>query len=289
MKITCPQCGFCREVPRSKLPAGPVVAKCPKCECRFRFSAEDGAGAILPPKSWSPGEEIPSEEDIRKTASNAYAAEARRFEQEKGADPNNPWDSAPAPDGWLGAFYQSLLRVMFQPQIFFRFLNPAQRVTRPLCFFLIICIVQTLVERFWAQVIYSVLSGQAGEDPQMERLLELLVPEMALPVSLLFRTAILTLQLYIFSLLICFAYRLVARERVTFSLIFQILAYGAGPWLLCIIPVVGSLAGTLWGICCVAIGCKSALELTWPQTLVGFLPVFILLGPLLMQILRLVG
>ena len=248
---------------------------------------EDGVGAIVPPKNWSPDGDIPSEEEIRKTASDAYAAEARRFEKENVDNQANPWDMAPSADGWLAAFYQTLIRIMFQPRIFFRLLSPVQPLGRSLSFFLIICVIQTLVERFWAQVLYSVLSSQAGDDPQMGRMLELLVPENGLPVSLLFRTAILTLQLYIFSLLMCFAYRLVVRERVTFRLVFQILSYGAAPWLLCIVPVLGSLAGTLWGIGCVAIGCKSSLGLTWPQTIVGFLPVFILLAPLLMQLSRL--
>lgn len=284
MNITCPQCGFSRDVARDKVPCGNIVAKCPKCQCRFRFSEKDGAGAILPPKSWN--SEEPSEAEIRQTASNAYAAEARRFEAEQSVP--NPWEE-PRQQGWFNAFYQTAWAVMFQPQLFFRYLSPTYGVGRPLGFFLIICVFQTLAERFWGHIIYSWLSGQAGNDPQLGRLLELLAPETGIFIAVLFRTALLVMQLYIFSLLMCLAYRIMVQDRATFRLIFQILAYSSAPWLLCVIPALGTLVGTIWGIACVAIGCKAALDLSWPQTLAGFLPVILLLGPVLLQAVRLLG
>ena len=37
MRITCPQCGFFRELPDTKAPVTPTMATCPKCRHRFRF------------------------------------------------------------------------------------------------------------------------------------------------------------------------------------------------------------------------------------------------------------
>lgn len=37
MRITCPQCGFFREIPDAKAPVTPTMATCPKCRHRFRF------------------------------------------------------------------------------------------------------------------------------------------------------------------------------------------------------------------------------------------------------------
>ncbi|MDQ7832421.1 MAG: YIP1 family protein [Desulfovibrionaceae bacterium] len=37
MRITCPECGFSRDVPDEKVPASTAVATCPKCRHRFRF------------------------------------------------------------------------------------------------------------------------------------------------------------------------------------------------------------------------------------------------------------
>jgi predicted Zn finger-like uncharacterized protein len=43
MRITCPECGFSRDVPDDKVPAATAVATCPKCRHRFRFRHfEDG-------------------------------------------------------------------------------------------------------------------------------------------------------------------------------------------------------------------------------------------------------
>ncbi|WP_300909447.1 zinc-ribbon domain-containing protein, partial [uncultured Desulfovibrio sp.] len=39
VNITCPRCGFSRELPADRLPARAVIATCPRCACRFRFSA----------------------------------------------------------------------------------------------------------------------------------------------------------------------------------------------------------------------------------------------------------
>lgn len=294
MKITCPQCGFNREIPEDKLPEGPVIAKCPKCACRFRFSREEGAGEIVPPRNWQGPE---AEEDIRTVASNAYANEARRFETEqKAAEASlqkelgrNPWAEAPAPDGWLNAFYQTVIRVMFQAPAFFRNLSPQTQLWRPLAFFIIICLVQTLIERGWSGVFYSILASESVNDPHLQNLLKLIAPSGSLLLALFLRTGSLLLQLFVFSVLMYFAYRLIVPAKASFTLVYQVLIYSSAPWLLCIVPGIGSLAGTIWGIGCLAIGCKSALQLSWPQTCVGFLPLIAILAPLLPQLARLLG
>ncbi len=54
MRITCPQCGFFREIPDTKAPVTPTMATCPKCRHRFRFrpqptpAAEESFGATEP-------------------------------------------------------------------------------------------------------------------------------------------------------------------------------------------------------------------------------------------------
>jgi hypothetical protein len=41
MRITCPQCGFFRELPDNKVPVTSTMATCPKCRHRFRFRPEN--------------------------------------------------------------------------------------------------------------------------------------------------------------------------------------------------------------------------------------------------------
>ena len=44
MKITCPACGFTREVDEGKLPSAAALATCPRCKERFRFREPAVAG-----------------------------------------------------------------------------------------------------------------------------------------------------------------------------------------------------------------------------------------------------
>lgn len=290
MEIRCPQCGFSRQIPEEKLPKGSVIAKCPKCACRFRFSATEGAGEILPPGS-------DGEEDIRVTASNAYAREAERFENERKARQAQaereaariPWESAPEPDGWFAAFYQTVIRVMFHAPLFFSSLSPNAKVARPLAFFLIICVFQTLIERSWGEALYSFLASGKIDDPQLREMMPLLAPGLSLPMALLARAGTQLLQLFVFAFLMYLVYRVLAPGRATFMVVYQAMAYSAAPWVLCIIPGLGSIAGAIWGLVCLAVGCKAALHLNWGQTLAGFLPMAAALVPLLLQLSRISG
>lgn len=343
MNIVCPQCGFSRRLPEDRLPGDVVIATCPQCACRFRFSVREGVLTVLPPRGQSsapqatgaaqgapsgaarredlpPGAVIPGrdasspasrasarddhsagadapageEEDIRETARRAYAREAERFSRtdaesepcdmaDGAVSEENPWDAAPGNGGWLQAFYQTVLRVMFAAPRFFATLRPHAPLVRPLVFYLVICVIQTIVERFWGTMLISALTPSAATDPQLEKLLEMLAPKSDLALSLLLRCGLLVLQLYVFTALMFLAYRIVARERTSFSLIFQIMAYSSAPALLCVVPALGSLAGMIWGLACLAVGCRAALRLNWAQTLFGFVPLALVFGPLLLQ------
>lgn len=43
MRITCPQCGFFRDIPDNKVPVTSTMATCPKCRHRFKFRPEPTA------------------------------------------------------------------------------------------------------------------------------------------------------------------------------------------------------------------------------------------------------
>lgn len=284
MKIICPQCKFSREISQDKLPEGSVIAKCPRCSCRFHFSAQEGVGSILPPK----GEE--SEEDIRVIASNAYNREAQRVEKEREAQGKlremelmrNPWAEAPRPDGWISAFIQTAIRVMFNAPLFFRSLRPNAQIWRPLAFFVIVCCAKTLIEYGWVSALYSYVAS----DPQLQEMFKFISPIASAPVLLLllFQLGWLVFQLFLLAFLIYIVYRLVAPGRAFFMIVYQVLVYSTAPWLLCIVPFAGTFAGTLWSVGCLAVGCKSALGLTWPQTLIGFLPLIAVMLPLFSQV-----
>ena len=136
MEIKCPKCGFARNVSREKLPSDRVVATCPKCACRFRINTQGSA------RNRQNDEE---EEDIRIVASRAYQREADKFAPgNESADTKtpsaqgSPWEQAPGQTGWVAAFYQTILRVMFNAPKFFRHLNPHASINRALLFYLVV-------------------------------------------------------------------------------------------------------------------------------------------------------
>lgn len=290
MEIICPRCGFSRDVSEDRVKGRPVTVICPKCDCRFRL-APGGLTEILPAAT----EERPQdEEDIRVIASRAYEREAERFKDESERlknqslaeeDLKNPWETAPGNGGWVHAFIQTVLRVMFAAPEFFRRLPPQAPWLRPFSFFFILAVFQALMERIWAVLFFNTFSADVAADPQLEKMLALLAPDDNIVLALLLRSGALILQLYAFSFLMFVAYRLMAPAKATFSLIYQIYAYSSAPAILCIIPGIGSLAATIWSIGCLAVGCKSAMQLDWPRTFFGFLPLLLIFLPVIANLL----
>ncbi|MDR2744913.1 MAG: zinc-ribbon domain-containing protein [Desulfovibrio sp.] len=321
MVITCPNCAFSRDVPPEKMPAHSVIATCPKCSCRFRFSPTENVPPYvddpLPPGAVVPGrdtvsessatgreegesaagnaqipcdeqgeitassrvaaQEDQTEEDRRLAATRAYSQESARFdnpgEEAAGTPDSNPWAAAPAPCGWFAAFYQTVLCVMFAAPRFFGALKPQPRPLRALGFYLLVSVAQIVVERFWGYMLLQYMSaGGPPADPQLAKLLAMLAPQANLAMTVLLRTGLLVLELYFFSAIIHLAYRFLAPDRADFSLVFQVIAYSAAPSLLCVIPLIGSLAGFVWSLSCITAGCRISLRLSWGQTLTGFAP-----------------
>lgn len=317
------------------MPAHSVIATCPQCSRRFRFSPAEGvqetppdADDPLPPGAVVPGGDTvqessasgqgdedaaagntgisrgkqrePSasargdktEEDMRLAASRAYNQEAARFgaqgeEQTGSLSGGNPWAAAPAPYGWFAAFYQTVLCVMFAAPRFFGALKPQPRPLRALGFYLLVSVAQIVVERFWGYMLLQYMSaGGPPADPQLAKLLDMLAPQANLAMTVLLRTGLLVLELYFFSAIIHLAYRFLAPDRADFSLVFQVIAYSAAPSLLCVVPLIGSLAGFVWSLSCITAGCRISLRLSWGQTLTGFAPACLAALMFLTQFMR---
>ena len=227
--------------------------------------------------------------DDTRTASEAYAREAARFENgdEDGQRvPANPWDAAPEPDGWIPAFYHTCMRVMFGAHNFYEHVRADTPQVRPLAFYLIISIVQVIIERVWSGLFLSLMSPSAASDPELEKMLILLSPQLSLPMTILIKTGVSVVQLYVLTALMHFTYGFITGKRPEFSLVFQVAAYAAAPSLLCIVPLLGSIVGFIWMVACVLVGCRTVLNLTWPQAFMGFAPVVLLLAPLLLQVMK---
>ena len=228
-------------------------------------------------------------DDESRAASEAYAREASRFDNQDDDSrhmPANPWDAAPEPDGWIPAFYHTCMRVMFGAHNFYAHVRADTPQLRPLVFYLIISVVQVIIERVWSGIFLSLMSPSAASDPELERMLTLLSPQISLPMTILLKTGVSVVQLYVVTALMHFTYGFITGKRPEFSLVFQVAAYAAAPSLLCVVPLLGSIVGFIWMVACVLVGCRTVLNLTWPQAFMGFAPVVLLLAPLLLQVMK---
>ena len=82
MRITCPACGYRRDIPWSMVPADAAVATCPKCRTRFAF--REGAG-------------VPDDDNFLLEQGRGEEPEIRKEEDGESRDdsPDKTQDSAP--------------------------------------------------------------------------------------------------------------------------------------------------------------------------------------------------
>lgn len=264
-------------------------------------AAPSDAGAQRPAAT-----DADDEEDPRMTASRAYAREAERGrrlrdarrqeaarqtpEEEETDDVpplRNPWEEAPRGVGYIEGFYQTVLRVMFGAPRFFAGLRDDAPPLRALAFFLVVGVIGVTALNLWGGVFRDMVAE--ASDPQLRSLAGMLPPDGSALFYGLVQLFLLVVQLYVVSALVFLGFRLGACRSATYARVFQILAYSSAPMLLCVIPVLGYLAGFVWCLASIVIGCRSAFRLNWAQTLVGCLPIVVLLAMLLRQTLGLLS
>ncbi len=193
----------------------------------------------------------------------------------------NPWDY-PHETGYLVSFYRTITDVMFTPQRFFAGIVPQKSHVHVLVFFVIISVVQLVVERFWGGVIASFVASTAINDPELQKLLSILTPHYNIFFSVLLGAAVATVKILVTSIFYFAFLKIVAPNNVHFSLIFQIVAYSSAPLLLCLVPALGSLVGFIWSMACTLIGCRYAMRLSWGQVILGIVPAYLIGVPMVM-------
>lgn len=109
-----------------------------------------------------------------------------------------PWEE-PKRYNLFMALYQTILRVMFNAPRFFAALPATNgKLTRPLVFYLILGMFQTLVERMWYLMSIQA-SGPSITDPKLQEVLGDVAQSMSLPLTILLTPGILAIQLCFFA------------------------------------------------------------------------------------------
>ena len=196
-----------------------------------------------------------------------------------------PWEE-PKRYNLFMALYQTILRVMFNAPRFFAALPATNgKLTRPLVFYLILGMFQTLVERMWYLMSIQA-SGPSITDPKLQEVLGDVAQSMSLPLTILLTPGILAIQLCFFASVFYLMLRLVQPENVQFRTVFRVIAYSTAPTVVCVVPLVGPLVGSIWfGVCCF-IGCKYSMRLPWSRTGLALGPLYLIAFAIGMQLIR---
>jgi predicted Zn finger-like uncharacterized protein len=266
MNITCPKCGFGRNVDEAKLPSKAVMATCPKCQHRFKFREVPKAPASEPartPKTETAFEEqpetTPPQTPLPRTAS--APEQPGTSEAETAAPPHSPehleedlWrelealndEEAPEEDpaghsrtelpdweratsGYPQAFARTFLRALSNPKAFFSAMPVGYGYAKPLLFFLIIIQAVALSQSIWQLLGIlppSLLTEDLGHTAQAA--LALILYPLEVSIFLFMDTAINH-----------FFLRLFKADTKGFEGTFRAEAYSAAPMLLMVIPYIG--------------------------------------------------
>ncbi len=203
------------------------------------------------------------------------------FENEVGV----PWEQPRRYNPLMG-LYQTILQVMFNAPRFFAGLPASfEGLARPLAFYVIVGLFHTLVDRMWY---LSSLEAAAPtiSDPKVQELIGDVAQSFSLPMTIILTPGILAIQLFFFSSIFYLMLRLVQPDHAQFRTIFRVIAYSAAPTIVCIIPVVGSLVGSVWFAMCCFVGCKYAMRLPWSRTALALGPLYLVAIAIGMQLFR---
>ena len=195
-----------------------------------------------------------------------------------------PWEHPERYNLW-SALYQTIIRVMFNAPLFFKSLPGEKgKLSRPLIFYILLGVFYVLLDRMW--LLMSLEAGAPSvTDPKMQEVLGALTQGVSLPLILLLSPVMLAIQLFFFSGIFFLMLRLVQPDAAPFPVIFRVVAYSAAPTIVCVVPLVGPMVGSLWFAVCCLIGCKQALNLRWSRILLALGPLYAIAFAVQLQVL----
>lgn len=199
-----------------------------------------------------------------------------------------PWEH-PERFGFLGSLLHTILRVMFRAPELFRQARSNAPINKAIVFFLLMSVMDVLIYRMWAINALQSLA-ETVSDPTALSPLQELVPSAGgdILMLLLFTPFIALFRLFFFAGLYHVMIRLVQPDKADFATVVRVIAYSSATYVLSLVPVVGSLLGSLWFVASTFIGCKFALNLSWSKITLALLPLFLLAGAVILQVSRVI-
>ncbi|SDB04259.1 hypothetical protein SAMN05660653_00201 [Desulfonatronum thiosulfatophilum] len=290
MEITCPKCGFTRNIPDEKVPPRAEIATCPKCKEKFQFRT---ATETIPPPLLSetsqeqdPSPQHPGNQD-KDTSQETFQPEKSekpgsgngdfwdslasmgsphqetQDEQPSDVTPNGeievPWERLDL-HGFFPGMWETIKRAMLRPVGFFQAMPVGSGQIKPLIFYLLIAEFQIVLQMLWEMT--GVAPGMAGEGEAMG--INVLMLLVGYP-------AILTLLLYVMAVLVHSCLNLVGGATRGFEGTFRALTYGSAPMVMTIVPIIGPLIGAIWSLVVTFLGYKHIHGTTTAKVILAML------------------
>mgnify|MGYP000292311163 FL=1 len=195
-----------------------------------------------------------------------------------------PWEQ-PERYGFFPSFYQTILRVMFRAPDFFRHVRSDAPLTRPVFFYVLLSFFQTVIAHLWSMNSLQELS-RTVTDPQALARIDVLMQGLSTPLILVMTPFIMLIQLFLFAAFYHLMIRLAQPDKADFNTVVRVIAYSAAPLVVCVVPLVGNAVGSVWFLASTFVGCKYALNLTWPKTALALVPLFLLALAVMLAMLQ---
>jgi len=280
MEITCPQCGFSKDIPEDKIPSNAQIATCPKCKHKFKFreieqNIEEQTKENIEEKEargediWSSLEKINSEEE-------KYSLSEVNDDVQQGQSPrvslSVPWEELEQ-NGFFAGFFDTIKMVCLSPKEFFKSMSTRGGYTRPLIFYLLISEFYTAFRMIWSMAGVGIMNHSQKMD-----VLNLGLHGIASLLWLLLYPVLLTILLFIAAGINHLCLLLVKDGTRGFKGTFKVLCYSSAPMIMSVFPILGPIIGIIWSSICNFLGYKFVHKTSGIKVAIAMLiPVLIIL------------
>ncbi len=240
IRITCPYCGFSKEIPHEKIPKGAKRAVCPKCGQKFQFSSG----------------QLPSA---------AHARQDRASQQEAPKRGPSPWEERSEIGLWNG-IWLTIKQVLLSPDKLFGRLHYRAGQGEPLAFGLLVGSVGSMFSFFWQVVMVTL--GIVSFGPS---LLEQFGLAIIFVVLLVMVPIFVLVSLYVYSALLHLFLIVVRAANNGFEATFRVVCFSQATHLLGVIPLFGGWISGLWQLVVQVIGLKEIHETSYARVIIAFL------------------
>jgi hypothetical protein len=253
VQVSCPNCGYSREIPEEKIPLGARWATCSQCKHRFEF--------VLPETDFNFDRD----------------GEGAPIVGQMGRGPT-AWENRSEVGFWQGA-YQTFKAVLFSPGRCFSTMAFEGGLKEPLAFGLLLGSIGIMFDLFWN---YAMMMGgfATAEYEWMSQSTIGLIFLGIMIISPLF----VAITIVIVSGILHLFLLTVRGGGNGFGATFRVISYSQSAQIFGLIPIIGGVIGGLWLLVVQVVGLREIHETSYARVIIAYLIPIALILALVMAI-----